>query len=98
MSVLLVAVDPLAQNGLANLNTTTLVLASVVMLLASYVIAFRQRHYYYAKGMLREYGLFSVVFVIGCLICQLKIVLIIGLLLAGLIVTALRSNHYFYQK
>lgn len=98
MRLMVLAIDPLAQNGLATLNTTTLILALVITLLASYGIAYRQRDHYHAKGMLREYGLFSVIFVIGSLVCQIKIVLIVGLLLAGLIVTALRSNHYFYQK
>ncbi|WP_314061498.1 hypothetical protein [uncultured Vagococcus sp.] len=98
MSVVAVAVDPLAKNGLANLNTTSLVLASLVMLMACYIIAFRHRKHYDAKELLREFGWFSLFFTVGALVLQLKIILIIGLLLAGLIVTALRSNHYFYQR
>lgn len=97
-SISALAVDPLAQNGLANINTAVLVVALVIVLLVSFAIAFRHRHHYQAKGMLREYAIFSAIFLVGSLLLQLKLVLIIGLLLAGLIVTALRSNHYFYQK
>lgn len=98
MSLLAVAVDPLAKNGLANLNTTSLILASLVMLVASYIIAFRHRKHYDAKELLKEFGWFSLFFAVGALVFQLKIILIIGLLLAGLIATGLRSNHYFYQR
>lgn len=98
MSLLAVAVDPLAKNGLANLNTTSLILASLVMLVASYIIAFRHRKHYDAKELLKEFGWFSLFFAVGALVFHLKIILIIGLLLAGLIATGLRSNHYFYQR
>lgn len=98
MRIVALAVDPLAGNGLANLNTTTLVFALVSVLIVSYIIAFRNRNQYNSKGLLREYGLFSFIFISVSLVFQIKIVLIMGLLLAGLIVTALRSNHYFYQR
>ncbi|MBP1042755.1 hypothetical protein I6N95_17190 [Vagococcus sp. BWB3-3] len=39
MRFMVLAIDPLAQNGLATLNTTTLILALVITLLASYGIA-----------------------------------------------------------
>ncbi|MBO0475530.1 hypothetical protein DOK76_00525 [Vagococcus sp. DIV0080] len=85
------------KSPLAAIDTTTLLLGFVIVIIAALFLAYRYKDTYKISKMLKMYGVFGIIFSIIFLLLKVKIVLIIGMLLMGLVVLGFRSNHYFYH-
>lgn len=91
-------IDPLANNFLANMATGPILVLFGLTIIAAFFTSYYFRNEYSVKKMLQTFAAISVGLLVVGLFLHIKIALILGILLAGLIVLGLRSNHYFYHK
>lgn len=89
--------DPINTSPLAIIDMKLLVFSFAITILTALVLAYYYRNSYQVSTMLKSYGIFSLVFFIVLLVFKVKVVLIIGMLLMGLVVLGFRSNYYFYH-
>lgn len=85
------------QSPLAYIDTKLLLFGFLVTIIVSMWIAYRYRNSYNVRPMLKMYGIFAIVFIVFFLMMKVKIVIIIGTLLMGLVILGFRSNYYFYH-
>lgn len=90
--------DPLANNFLAKMSTWPLFLIFTATILVAFGIARYYKNEYNHKKMLQVYGMASIIIMGIGLVIQLKITLLVGIILAGLVSLIFRSNVYFYEK
>ncbi|WP_317913901.1 hypothetical protein [Carnobacterium maltaromaticum] len=90
--------DPLENNFLAQMSTWPLLLLFTATILVAFGIARYYKNEYNSKKMLQAYGMVSIIITLTGLVIQLKIALLVGILLAGLVSLIFRSNVYFYEK
>lgn len=90
--------DPLANNFLAQMSTWPLLLLFAATILVAFGIARYYKNEYNPQKMLQVYGMASIIIIVLGLVIQLKIALLVGMILAGLIILIFRSNIYFYEK
>lgn len=89
--------DPIDISPLAIIDTKVLVSCFAIIIVVALLLAYYFRNSYKVSTMLKAYGIFSAVFFIVLLFFKVKIVLIIGMLLMGLVILGFRSNRYFYH-
>lgn len=90
-------INSIDKSPLASINSVTLIIGFLIVLLSAWLIAYYYRNSYQMNDILKSYGIFSILFLIIFLVLKVKIVLIIGMLLMGLVILGFRSNRYFYH-
>ncbi|WP_035618881.1 hypothetical protein [Lacticigenium naphthae] len=90
--------DFLTENAFAQMDSRPILALFFVTLIAVYLIARTYKNHYEMNKVLKTYALFALGILLLNLFLGIKIALVIGIILMGLIVLIFRSNTYFYGR
>ncbi|MFO8069740.1 MAG: hypothetical protein R6U02_07220 [Alkalibacterium sp.] len=90
--------DFLTENAFAQIDSRPIFALFLITLVAAYLIARFYKDHYEMNKVLKAYSIFAVSIFLMNIFLGLKIALVIGIVLMGLVVLIFRSNTYFYGR
>lgn len=90
--------EVLAENALSKIDSGALLLLFLLTVVVSWLLAWYFRDQYGTRSLIRAYLVYGIIqLFLGLIIWGLPFVLVIGIYLLGALLTAFRSNTYFYE-